>query len=280
MKRIYLHILTFSIFINLTLAENVPNEIDPISWIIGHKDKWNQSIILKKPLDFPIQNNGKIIGSLKKNTGTEVKIESITNAKVIVLFNGYTASVPIEDTNLIEIAKSMMEKSKLDNAETVTITNNTTEQLDPSGRMGLSKESIEALYGEGVKSEYTENSYTYNVNGREIEAVYENKKLVSLAFTKIEMELVKDILNKCVPCKWSGPLIKNQSLSGIGIEEQKYNYTSEDNKCIASYVRYKATSKVSGFCEWGQLALLGKSRTLYVQNKSWRENKGCVKMFL
>jgi len=143
MKKIYLHILTFSIFINLTLAENVPNEIDPISWIIGHKDKWNQAITLKKPVDFTIQNNGIIIGSFKKNIGTEAKVINISSSKVLVSFNGYTASVPIEDTNLYEISKSLMD---IETNTSIVLSQKTPQEAGGNQKYKVIGESVDEIF--------------------------------------------------------------------------------------------------------------------------------------
>lgn len=83
---------------------------DLIAWLIGHPKELTQEIKIKQNVEFPAVYEGKVIGSIKKPPGTSVKIIEVHPTTVAISFNGGSTEVPIQNTDLLEVAKTEMEK--------------------------------------------------------------------------------------------------------------------------------------------------------------------------
>jgi len=88
-----------------------PTPQDPIAWFIGHPKGYLHEVKTKQPVEFPAVYEGKIIGSIKKPSGTSVQIVEVHPTNITVSFNGGSAVIPIESTDLLEVASSEMEKA-------------------------------------------------------------------------------------------------------------------------------------------------------------------------
>jgi len=83
---------------------------DPITWLIGNPNGVKQDIKIKQSIEFPAVYEGKEIGFIKKPTGTAVKIIGVHPKTVLISFNGGNTEVPIESTDLLEVATAEMDK--------------------------------------------------------------------------------------------------------------------------------------------------------------------------
>jgi hypothetical protein len=88
-----------------------PTPHDPIAWFIDHREGHLQEVKIKQQVEFPAVYEGKVIGSIKKPPGTSVKIVKVHPTNITVSFNGGSADIPIDTTDLLEVATSEMEKA-------------------------------------------------------------------------------------------------------------------------------------------------------------------------
>jgi len=83
---------------------------DPIEWLIEHKEARPVEVTLVKKTELPIVANGKKIGSFTKPAGSSVHVEDLNKNEVKWLVNGDVFFIPIENTNLLELAKKSLEQ--------------------------------------------------------------------------------------------------------------------------------------------------------------------------
>jgi hypothetical protein len=77
---------------------------NPLAWLLRNKDRWPEEVTLLKATEFPAVVQGKVYGSVKAPVGTEVQLVELTTHGAGVVYNGGGARVPIEATNLLDLA--------------------------------------------------------------------------------------------------------------------------------------------------------------------------------
>jgi hypothetical protein len=83
---------------------------DPLAWLLRNKDHWPEEVTLLKATEFPAVVQGKVYGSVKAPVGTEVQLVELTQHAAGVVYNGGGARVPIEVTNLLDLATVEMNR--------------------------------------------------------------------------------------------------------------------------------------------------------------------------
>ena len=88
-----------------------PTPIDPIAWLLEHKECAPKELQLLRPSTLSISENGKVIGSVTVPAGTKAQIVGFTS-QIVEVRVGYTGGqVSIDATNLRALAKKEQEKS-------------------------------------------------------------------------------------------------------------------------------------------------------------------------
>jgi len=93
-------------------STNKNNLIDPIDWIVAHKEDRPDQVILIKKTEIPIFMDGKRIGSAIKPIGSFFHLDDLNKNEIVSLINGVSISIPIENTNLLDLAQKAFEKSQ------------------------------------------------------------------------------------------------------------------------------------------------------------------------
>jgi hypothetical protein len=91
-----------------------PTPIDPLTWLIEHKDRAPKEITLLRPATLSISANGKVIGSIVVPSGAKAQLGGFTSQTAAVRVGNAIGQVPIDATNLSELAK--VEEEKPDSA--------------------------------------------------------------------------------------------------------------------------------------------------------------------
>jgi len=89
-----------------------PAPVDPIAWLISHKNRWPHEVVLLETTEFPAMLGGKTIGSVEVPLSSKVSVTDITAESVFVQFHGAARSLPHKATNLGELAKAAMESAQ------------------------------------------------------------------------------------------------------------------------------------------------------------------------
>jgi hypothetical protein len=92
-------------------AENA-EPIDPIQWLMEHKHERPSEVTLVKQTLLPIVVDGKTIGSVTKQQGSSIRLHDFNKSEVMTLINGSCISIPIENTNFLELAKNRLLNSQ------------------------------------------------------------------------------------------------------------------------------------------------------------------------
>jgi concanavalin A-like lectin/glucanase superfamily protein/alginate lyase len=79
-------------------------QADPLAWLLKHKDRWPEEVVLLEPAVFPAVVNGKVFGSAKVPVGTGVQLVEVTADKLAVAYQGGGARVPVKATNVLNLA--------------------------------------------------------------------------------------------------------------------------------------------------------------------------------
>ena len=91
-----------------------PTPVDPLSWIIEHKDYWPKEVTLLESTEFPVVFNGKVAGSAKIPAGNKVGVMSIEPEFLVASYGGGTQRVPVKSTDLRLRAEAAMQKASAD----------------------------------------------------------------------------------------------------------------------------------------------------------------------
>jgi len=100
---------TDSNVISTTNQKNLTNLID---WIVAHKEDRPDQVILIKKTEIPIVIDGKRIGTATKPIGSSFHLDDLNKNEIVSLVNGVSISIPIENTNLLDLAQKALEKSQ------------------------------------------------------------------------------------------------------------------------------------------------------------------------
>lgn len=100
---------TDSNVISTTNQKNLTNLID---WIVAHKEDRPDQVILIKKTEIPIVIDGKRIGTATKPIGSSFHLDDLNKNEIVSLVNGVSISIPIENTNLLDLAQKAFEKSQ------------------------------------------------------------------------------------------------------------------------------------------------------------------------
>jgi hypothetical protein len=90
--------------------EATPTPVDPVGWLLEHKDRAPKELTLLRPVELPIATNGKVTGSVAIPAGAKAQLASFTAQTVDVRVVNATGQLPIEATNLRELAREEMDK--------------------------------------------------------------------------------------------------------------------------------------------------------------------------
>lgn len=88
---------------------NQTASIDAVQWLLDHKQDRPVEVTLVRPVSIPIVVEGKTIGSITKPAGSSLHMEDLNSHAVVSVLNGVSFSVPIENTNLLELAKTRLQ---------------------------------------------------------------------------------------------------------------------------------------------------------------------------
>jgi hypothetical protein len=69
-------------------------------------------VILIKKTEIPIVIDGKRIGTATKPIGSSFHLDDLNKNEIVSLVNGVSISIPIENTNLLDLAQKAIEKSQ------------------------------------------------------------------------------------------------------------------------------------------------------------------------
>lgn len=83
---------------------------DPVTWLIGHPERWPKQVTLVERQDFPAMLNGKLVGAISVPAGSVVTVVKIEPEAMTVVFRGGEKRISYKATNLAEIAKAEMER--------------------------------------------------------------------------------------------------------------------------------------------------------------------------
>jgi|GEM_PF-1193699 len=87
-----------------TGAISDPHPVDQVAWLLEHKEQWPHEVITKERLEFPLVVDGKIMGSVSRPAGSSLQVSDLSTNQITVSFNSFTTNLPIDLTNLREIA--------------------------------------------------------------------------------------------------------------------------------------------------------------------------------
>jgi len=90
--------------------------VDPIAWLLGHKDRAPKEITLQQSAMLSISLNGKVIGSGVFPAGLKAHVGGFTAETVDVIMGNATGQVPLAATNLRALVKAEQEKAAPDQA--------------------------------------------------------------------------------------------------------------------------------------------------------------------
>jgi 1,4-alpha-glucan branching enzyme len=90
--------------------EPTPSAPDPVVWLMGNPDRWPPSVILREPADFPALYEGRVVGKIKVPARSEVKLVEIEPDEVTVRYREGKVRLPLDATNLRELASAEMAK--------------------------------------------------------------------------------------------------------------------------------------------------------------------------
>jgi len=87
-----------------------PTPVDPLAWLIEHKERAPKEITLLRPATLSISVNGKVIGSIVVPSGAKAQLGGFTTQTAAVRVGNATGQVPTDATNLAELAKAEEER--------------------------------------------------------------------------------------------------------------------------------------------------------------------------
>lgn len=88
------------------------NEIDPVTWVIEHKEARPAEVHLTKSTSIPLVAAGKTIGQITKPAGSSLHVDDLSSTEVKSLLNGVCISIPISNTDLAQEAKMIVSTSR------------------------------------------------------------------------------------------------------------------------------------------------------------------------
>jgi hypothetical protein len=87
-----------------------PTPVDPLGWLMENKDRAPKEVTLVHPATLSISANGKVIGSIVAPVGTKAQLGEVTAQAAEVRVGNAVGQVPLDSTNLGELAKAEQEK--------------------------------------------------------------------------------------------------------------------------------------------------------------------------
>ena len=88
-----------------------PKLIDPLAWVVEHKEQAPKEITLLRPATLSVSIDGRVIGSVTVPLGAKVQVRGFTAEMADVRVGNATGQVPIAATNLRALAKAEQEKA-------------------------------------------------------------------------------------------------------------------------------------------------------------------------
>ena len=142
-----------------------PAAVDPIPWLVDHKEYWPKEVILREAQEFPAVSNGKVAGSLKVPAGATVQVSEITRQDMAVFYMGGQRRLPIGATDLAfrasaALAKAEREsKRKVAAAPTATPSTSQPSTTQPDKIREATREEI----SKGLGAMYTHKATTFRI---------------------------------------------------------------------------------------------------------------------
>ncbi len=87
-----------------------------MAWLLDHKSAWPKEVKLTQTVEFQAILGGKVVGSIKHDAGTSVKLTALTSSNATVTAMQDEATVPLEAINIGELAKTAWQQTQT-NAE-------------------------------------------------------------------------------------------------------------------------------------------------------------------
>ncbi len=145
-----------------TASPTATPRVDPIVWLIEHKEHWPKEVILRGSMEFPAVSGGKTVGSLIVPAGASIDVTDISKTDIGASYMGGNRRVPIIATDLDARARTALvraetEKRKPPTASTPAIA---TKEIRPPEKI------VEATFEEtqtGLGALYTQQATTFRI---------------------------------------------------------------------------------------------------------------------
>ena len=85
--------------------------IDPIKWLVENKKERPEEVILSKDVTIPLVAEGRSVGSMTKPKGMVIHIDDLTPTEIKTQISGVSLTIPVENTNLQDLAKQRFKDS-------------------------------------------------------------------------------------------------------------------------------------------------------------------------
>ncbi len=93
-------------------ATPTPTPVDPLAWLLEHKERAPKEVTLQRPAALSVSLDGKMVGSVTFPARARAQVVGFTSEAVGVRVGNATGQVPIEATNLRVLAKAEQEKDE------------------------------------------------------------------------------------------------------------------------------------------------------------------------
>jgi hypothetical protein len=92
--------------------EATPTPMDPLAWLLEHKEYAPKEVVLQRPATLTTSLNGKVIGSVTVAVGAKALLVGFTAETAAVRVGNASGQVPLDATNLRALAKAAQEKTE------------------------------------------------------------------------------------------------------------------------------------------------------------------------
>jgi hypothetical protein len=113
--------------------EATPTPVDPIGWLLEHKDRAPKELALQRAATLSITVNGRVTGSVTAPAGAKAQLVGFTAQTADVRVVNAVGTVPIEATDLLALARTEMEKPEPTPAPSATSPPEPTQPVVPAG---------------------------------------------------------------------------------------------------------------------------------------------------
>ncbi|MEO7934388.1 MAG: alginate lyase family protein [Chthoniobacterales bacterium] len=89
-------------------ATPTPTPVDPLAWLLEHKERAPKEVTLVAAQEFPAVLDGKVVGKVMARAGSRVGVVTIEPQSIAVVYQGGGKRLPYDATNLMELVKLEM----------------------------------------------------------------------------------------------------------------------------------------------------------------------------